>query len=172
MTPAHAMLNPTDDTLGNAIVSRNLFLLSRVIAYCDCLFGSQFSGPALLASIRRAVLYAIHLIGACRVPSQISQAVIKRVAIVMAGLLSSFWRTNKGEKYEPMDADVFLAIVFPKQHEGSIKPSISCGLFYSPRQDCPDATKIGNVIKPLIANNGSPLFHDSSVSMCGISYHV
>lgn len=166
MTPSDPIFYPADLALAHSVSSSDFFLLARIGSYCKNIFLSQFRGAALLASIRRSMLNAVLLICLRSIPSQIIKMIVCRVSVVVATLASCWRLSKKGEKNETMDFYALRSIVFPQEHK---QASIfaPCRDFQMPLESRSNAAKIRNLVEILIANNGQPSLHSSSIYVCG-----
>ncbi len=159
MSPTNPSLYSAYDTLADAIIGRYVSLQSSVGTYFKDLRSGEFSCGAPLATVRRSMLNAIHLIGFWCIPSQVINVIISRIAIVMATLRSLRRFTLKCAKHGSADAVDFLLVVLPQLNKWAPIIFINGRCFQFAGLNGNDATDIRNLIERLESRNRPPHFY-------------
>lgn len=171
MRPALPGFNPTNHTLGNAIVRRYFTVESLVYNYCHGLFFRELGGGAALTPIRCAMTSAVSLVRGWCIPPKIGKNIVRCVAVIVAALRASGRRANECPQHHAVNAHQFLSVVTPQHYMAT--PSIvlaNCFEFAGPK--IANAPLVGNFIVGRKTNNRKPSFHKSPISQDkGIFYH-
>ena len=168
MSPAHAILNPADMVLKNAVVSGDFVLLAWIVSYCKNLLCGQLGGSTLFASIGSAVLNAVHLVSGCCVPPQVGKSVVRWVTIVMAAFMPFRWFSDKSKKNESMNAYRLGLVSRPQKHKRPLVALGNRGCFQAVSTGIAHATKIRDFVTSLKPNYRLPVFHTTTIPMYGI----
>lgn len=139
-----------------SIFSRNDTLEPLVSADCQYLGGGQFSRSAPLSSVGSAVLNAIPLIVAWRVPSKIGKMVIGCVSIVMASFHTNRAWPQESSHYKSVNLEKSVFVLPPKKQVKSLIPFVGGRFFDFPSLYGTHLTKIRNLINSFIPNNRKP----------------
>lgn len=164
MPPTQLVSDTANLGLADAVLFGDDLLRPIVVKDSHSLLGCKFGVRALLSAIGSAVLYAVSLVGAWRVPAKVREAIVRQVSIVVATLKSWRGRPAKGQQDEPANAAHFVDTVFPKKKEMTSVLLVYGKFFDASCFGGSYTTSIRYFIDALKPYNVFPLFHTSPIS--------
>lgn len=102
--------------LADAVLFGYQALLAIIFQNRMHVFFCQFSRSTTFSSVRCSVLHSIALIIRSSIPAQILNPIVRRIAIVMTGLISGRWWSYKSKQNQAMYLEKPIFVFFPKQH--------------------------------------------------------
>lgn len=160
MRPSLARLDAADGVFSDTVFRSNFALKARVGADGAYLRFRQFGSGASFPAIRCAVLDAVKLIVSRRVPSQIFQSVVPRIAVVVAALHPNRARPNKGSQHQCMRAHDFLFAITPQIHKRARVVDVFRVSLDSVRFRRTNLPGVRHFVQALKSNNCFPVLHD------------
>ena len=159
MRPSFAVFNPADGVFSNAIVGGYLALKPRISTNGGNLRFGQLGASATLAPVGSSMLNPITLIVLRGIPSQVFNAIVPRIAVVMAAL--HFWRArpNKSGQHQCVRLRNFDFVVSPKAHKGPVLLSVERVGLDLARFCGAHVSMIRNLVQTFVPNNRQPSFH-------------
>ena len=164
MRPSFAGLNATNGVFANAIFSRYFPLKSRVCFNGPRLSFRQFGRGTSFSAIGSAMLDAIKLIVARSIPTQVFEAIVKRIAIVMTRFHALWTHTNESLQNGFVRINNAKFVVTPKTNKRASFRSIMRKLFDMPSLNVSNATGIRHFVCRFVSDYRLPRFHSSSHS--------
>lgn len=158
MSPSFAALYARDGIGRDAIFCGDIGLQSVVCANSQHVGLAQFGGGASGAAIRCAMVNAVSLICRACVPSQIFEAVVRRIAVVVAALHSFRGRPNEGKHDGAVNSHHLGLVVLPQKRSASTAAGILKNLLQGARIGTPDLAEVRDFIEPFKARNSAPDF--------------
>ena len=165
MTPTLARFDSRDNAIANSIVRSYFALKSRVCAYRKHLFSGELRSSAAFTSVRSAMDCAVHLVAGRGVPSQITNMVVRRVAIVVAAFVPLRRGAYKREKHQAMHFHQTAFSVFPQHYADAVQRFLSLGGDVFARPGRTNPPMVGHLIEPFVPNYWKPFF------VHGLTYH-
>lgn len=162
VVPSLPRFNATNGVLFDAIFRSNFALKPRIGANSQHLCLGQLGRSASLSAIGGAVLDAIQLIIARRVPTQVFKPIVKRIAVVVASLHARWAWANKSLKHRFVRVNNANFVATPKPDKRSAFLSVMRVRFNFASTHISNSPSIRNFVQPLITNYRFPSFHTAS----------
>lgn len=163
MTPSNTAFYSAYSAWHNSVFFRYFRLNAFVFYYLQNLFLCKFCGSAPFANIRCPVYKRIGSITGRRIPSQIGQLIVRRVAIIMATIESNRAFSDEGSQNNTANPKNGGFTVLPQKEKESSIFLVCCRFFHVTSFYIPYASSVGNFINRFIPDYRSPSF-----SHCGV----
>ena len=160
MTPSLTRLDAADCAIADSVFCGDDLLLARVGTDGKNLRFGKFCRRATLPAIASAMLDAVKLIVASRIPSQVFKSVVPRIAVVVAAFHPVWAWANKGSQHKRMRLKNLNAVVSPKPDKWAITLLVKRVNLVETRARVPQPTAIRHLVKTFVPNNRFPVFHN------------